>query len=66
MNVESALRDQLIDPAIQIAAAANDVLDGIESILPGGDAGISLRPCSRKKTRRVGLSTRRISRKRFQ
>ena len=34
---QSGLSDQIVNPAIQIAAAADDVLNGIESVLPAGN-----------------------------
>ena len=39
-NVQSAIHDQLIDLTVQIASTADDVLDRIESILPGCDARV--------------------------
>ena len=37
-EVESTSLDEQIDRAVQMTAACNEVLDWIESILPGGDA----------------------------
>jgi hypothetical protein len=37
-EVESTSLDEQIDWAVQMTAACNEVLDWIESILPGGDA----------------------------
>jgi hypothetical protein len=34
---QSGLSDQIIDPAIQITAAADDVLNRVESVLPAGN-----------------------------
>ena len=39
-EAESASCNELIDRAIQIAAACNQSLQGIESILPGGDVNV--------------------------
>lgn len=39
-EVESASLDEQIDRAVQVTAACHEVLDRIETILPGGDAGL--------------------------
>ena len=41
---ESAAFDELMYGAVEIASAGHDALNGIQSILPGGDARIVLRP----------------------
>src|SRR5690606_21911146 len=38
-ELEAGCRDQLIDRAAQMAAAADDPLQGVQAVLPPGDAG---------------------------
>ena len=40
VQLQTGFTYQLIDASIQIAAAAEPVLEGIESILPRGDRGV--------------------------
>jgi hypothetical protein len=36
-DFHSGLRDELIDPSVEIAPAANHVLNGVQPVLPGSD-----------------------------
>jgi len=47
--------DESVDPAIQVTAAPEDVLDGIEPVLPGCDALVLASPMFQKDESPVGL-----------
>ena len=54
-EVESASLDEQIDRAVQVTAACHEVLDRIETILPGGDAGLPAPSMLKKEKREASI-----------
>lgn len=65
-EVKSASLDEQIDRTVQVTAACNEVLDRIETILPGGDARLPAASMLKKEKNAVWFEYPSDLAKRFQ